>query len=85
MSEAVYRPYFFFNQNSNSSPPVSWWVDEGKPVTFEGQKMIRFHDTLVPAWKGYWFPTREEALKHVADEVRRYAATLVEKAAEIEA
>jgi hypothetical protein len=82
--QVVYRPYFFYSQAWQASSPVSWWVDEGTPVTFEGQEMVRFHDTLVPAKRGDWFATREEALKHVAEEVRRYAAMLAEKAEEIE-
>lgn len=85
MSErVVFRPHFFFSQSWQSSAPVNWWVDEGTPLEFEGQRMVRFHDTITPESRGEWFPTREEALKHVASEVRRYAASLVEKAAEIE-
>jgi len=80
----VYRPYFFFSQSWQSSAPINWWVDEGETVEFEGERMVRFHDTISPVGRGVWFPTRKEALQHVASEVRRYAASLVEKAAEIE-
>jgi len=85
MSDTIYKPHFFFSQNFQALAPVHWWVDEGARVEVDGEKMVRFNDTITPESRGDWFDSREAALRHVADQVRRYAATLVEKAAEIEA
>jgi len=84
MSEVVYRPYFFMSQSWNSWTPVNWWIDEGVYVTVGNERMVRFGDTITPEANGGWFKSKEEALKHIANEVRQHAAKLIEKAEEIE-
>lgn len=84
MSEPIYRPYFFCSQTWQTSTPVNWWVDEGTRVTVDGERMVRFRDTLTLEAHGGWFTSRTAALAHVANEVRRYADALLRKAEEIE-